>query len=173
MIKNNKTLKLNRGTTLIEVLLYIVIASILLGVISAFTFVLLSSRVKNQTISEVNSQGVFISEMIERTIRSGEAVNTPLIGTSSETLSVDVLNSSLDPTIFSLSSGVLYVKEGFASNIALSNSKVVISNLIFRNLSIPSTPGSVHFSFNISHVNNAGRNEFSYSKTFAGSASIR
>ena len=55
----------------------------------------------------------------------------------------------------------------------ISSSRVNVSNLIFSNLSRNNTPGLVSIQFDISHVNPGNRNEFSFEKTFYGSASLR
>lgn len=67
----------------------------------------------------------------------------------------------------------IQAQEGVAAAVELSSSKVQISNLTFTNLSRSSTPGIVQFSFIVSRVNNAGKNEYDYQKTFTASAALR
>ena len=50
----------NKGFTLIELLLYVSIASTVLLASTVFFHMLLESRVKNQTISEVEQQGLLV-----------------------------------------------------------------------------------------------------------------
>jgi len=50
---------------------------------------------------------------------------------------------------------------------------VTVSGLTFQNLSRSATPGTVRIQFTLTHVNPAGRNEYSFAKTFIGSATLR
>jgi len=101
MIKTKKNL--NQGFTLIELLLYVGIASIILIVTTLFLGVLLESRVKNQAISEIEQQGLQLMQIITQTTRNAENISSPTAGNSSSTLSLDVINTSKDPTVFDLS----------------------------------------------------------------------
>ncbi len=71
------------------------------------------------------------------------------------------------------SSGVMQIKEGLANNVPLTNSKVEISNLTFKNLTRSGTPGVVQVSFTIYRVNPNNRSEYDYQKTFTGTAALR
>jgi Tfp pilus assembly protein PilW len=161
------------GFTIIELLLYVAISSIILLVSSLFFLTLLEARTKNQVIAEVEQQGIQIMQIITQTIRNADTINSPTIGTSGASLSVNTTISSTTPSVFDLSSGVIRIKEGTNAVINLSNSKVVVSNLSFSNLSRASTPGVIKISFTISAVNNSNRNEYSFSSPFVASASLR
>jgi prepilin-type N-terminal cleavage/methylation domain-containing protein len=171
--KTQKSPQLNHGFTLIELLLYIAVASIILLVSTLFLFSLLESRVKNQTIAEVEQQGLQVMQVITQTIRNAEAVNSPAQGTSASTLSLDVVNATFDPTVFNLSSEVMNIKEGTNAAISLTNSRVIASGLSFQNLSRANTPGTVRVQYTLTHRNPDGRNEYSFAKTFVGSATLR
>ncbi len=164
---------LHPGFTLIELLLYVAISSVLLLVISAFLSSLLQSRVKNQTIAEVEQQGVQVMQIISQTIRNAKDINSPTQGTSASSLSLDVITGANNPTVFDLSSGVVRIKEGVATAIALTNSRVTASGLSFQNLSRSNTPGTVRISYTLTHLNPSGRNEYDFTKTFIGSATLR
>lgn len=163
----------NHGFTLIELLLYVSILGAMILSVSAFLPLFMESRVKNQTISEVEQQGVQMMQATIQTVRNATTINTPTQGLSSTSLSVNVADSAKNPTIFDLSSGVIRMKEGGGSPVSLINSKVVVSNLSFQNLSRTDTPGTVRIQFTITHVNPEGRQEYNFSKTFYGSATLR
>lgn len=165
--------KHTRGFTLIEMLLYIALASILLVVATMFTALILEARIKNQTIAEVEQQGQYIARLITQTIRNAEEVTTPGVGSNSTSLVLDVVAASNDPTTFSLSSGVVRIQEGGSTAVPLSNDRVVVSNLVFYNYAGTNAPGIVRFSFTVTHANPEGRNAYSFTKTFYGSAATR
>lgn len=164
---------MKKGFTLIELLLYVAISSVLLLVISAFLSSLLQSRIKNQTIAEVEQQGVQVLQMITQTIRNAQSITSPAQGISSSSLTLDVVATTSDPTIFDLSGGAIRIKEGAASAIPLTNSRVTASALTFQNLSRSDTPGTVRIQYTLTHLNSSGRNEYDFTKTFVGSASLR
>lgn len=164
----------NRGVTLIEVLLYVSISSLILLVTSVFLSVLVQSRIKNQTIAEVEQQGLQVMQMITQIARNAEAITTPSQGASASSLTLDVVTIADDPTIFDLASGVLQSKEGVAAPVPLSNSRVIASGLLFSNMSRASTPGTIRIQFTLTHIASPeGRNEYNFSKIFIGSATLR
>lgn len=170
----NKNLKSNSGYTLMELILYISLFSIMIAGISISFSLFFDSKIKNQTITEVDQEGAQVLEIITQTIRNANNVNSPIIGSSDGTLSLGVDNIVLNPTIFSLSGGEIKVTEGLNPEISLTNNlRVVASDLLFENLSRNLTPDIISISFTLTHLNPNGRNEYDYSKTFYGSASLR
>lgn len=162
-----------RGFTLIELLLYIALASIILGAISVFMSNMLSARIKNQTIMEVENQGLLISRRIEQAIRNAESINSPSAGTSASPLSLAMASSTINPTVFSASGNALGVQEGAGAFTPLTNGRVKITGLNFINTGLADTPGSIKFQFTLSAVTSSMRYEQDYSRIFYGSASLR
>ncbi len=142
-MKNNR-----KGFTLIELLLYVSIVGAIIFSVAGFLSLLMQSRVKNQTIAEVEQQGVSVMQIITQTGRNATDINFT--------------------TAFDLSSGT--IRE---NTIALTSSRVTASGLTFTNLSRTGTPGTVRVQFTLTHINPSGRNEYDYAKTFYGSASRR
>jgi Tfp pilus assembly protein PilW len=162
-----------KGFTLVELLLYVAVSSTLLLVTSLFLQTLLESRIKNQTITEVEQQGLQIIQAITQTLRNADSVSAPGQGTSAASLTLATYTPGLNPTVFDLSGGTIRVKEGAAAAIPLTNARVTASSLLFSNLSRTGTPGVVRIQFTLSHVNPSGRNEYAYSRSFVVSASLR
>ncbi len=163
----------SKGYTLIELLLYVGISAGVLLVSTFFLQALLESRIKNQTIDEVEQQGLQVIHLITQTIRNAENITAPTTGNSSSSLTLDVSDIVDDPTIFDMASSTIQITEGSGSAISLTNSRVTASSLLFENLSRSDTPGSIRVSFILTHVNVSGRQEYEFSKTFYASASVR
>ena len=168
-----KNLHSSQGFTLVELLLYVGISSVILLVTSLFLSALLSSRVKNQTIAEVEQQGVQVMQMMTQTLRNADTINAPSIGVSAAELSINTYTGANNPTIFDLASGVMRMAEGSNPVIPLTNSRVTASGLNFQNLSRTGTPGTVRIQFTLTHINPDGRNEYAFSKIFYVSATLR
>ena len=169
----NYQLQTSKGFTLIELLLYVGIASIMLLITSLFLSTLLQSRIKNQTIADVEQQGLQVMQIITQATRNAESITAPSTGASASSLTLDVLTGVSDPTVFDLSNDVIRITEGASSAIPLTNSRVTASGITFQNLSRSATPGTIRIQFTLTHINPAGRNEYNFAKTFIGSATLR
>jgi type II secretory pathway pseudopilin PulG len=93
------------GYTLIELLLYVVLVGALLTSVTYFFGTVVDARVKNQTILEVNDQGMAIMDSMTQTIRNATSVTSPTIGTSAASLTLAVPTGVLSPTVFSSTGG--------------------------------------------------------------------
>lgn len=162
-----------KGFTLIELLLYTSITGLIILSISILWSIVMQSRLKNQTIAEVEQQGIQVMQIITQTARNAESITSPASGISSSSLTLDVVNAGSDPTIFDLVSGVIRIREGAGNPISLSNSRITASSLNVQNLSRTQTPGTVRISFTLTHINPEGRNEYDFQKTFYATASLR
>lgn len=162
----------SKGFTLIELLLYTAIVGSLLIAVVAFYGLASASRVKNQSISEVNQQAIAAMDLILQTARNASGVTTPAIGASGSSLVLTVPAAAQSPTTFSISGTTLQIVKGPAGPIQLTNSKVQITALNVKNLTQGSRP-HVQVSFTLSRLNNGNRDEFNYQKTFTGSAEVQ
>lgn len=168
-----RRLRTQSGFSLVELLLYLGMTAIILSGVSFFFVSMLQARVKHQTINEVEQQGQQAMATITQTIRNAENITSPATGASAGSLTLDVVSGSLDPTVFDLSGGILRVTEGAGAAQSLTTSAVTASGLTIQNLTRPTTQGVLRVQFTLTKTSTSGRNEFSYSKTFRGSASLR
>ena len=95
----------HRGFTLIELLLYTSIVGSLLLAITGFFGLVLESRVKNQTIIEVDQQGMAALERITQTIRNASSITSPSTGATGSSLTLAMPTAGINPTIFDISGG--------------------------------------------------------------------
>jgi len=166
-------LKNNRGFTLVEVLLYVSIVSVLVLVMSIFLFMLLEAKTKAETIWEVNSEGARVMRIITQIVRNAETINVPVPGASGTIMTLAMNDSSKNPTVFSSSGSNIQIKEGTGATISLTAGKFSISDLVFENLSRTNTPGVVKIMFTMNRKNISGRKEYSFPRTFWGTAGLR
>jgi Tfp pilus assembly protein PilW len=161
------------GFTLVELLLYLAVTSIIVTSVSGFFITMLEARVKFQVMSEVEQQGAQVMQQMTQTVRNGSTITSPTTGATGTGLTITVPTGALSPTVFDLSGGVIRVTEGAGAAEPLTNNRVTASALSVQNLTRPTTQGVVRIQFVITSVNGSGRNEFSFSKTFRGSATMR
>ncbi len=168
VIRKNNT----KAFTLIELVLYLAMISGIMLTISYSLATLLEARIKNQAIAEVNQQGQQVLQIITQISRNSIAIRLPVPQSSSNAMTLTVPNPN-DPTIFTLVSNAIMISEGGGTQIPLTNGRVVVSDLSFRNLTRTNTPGTVKIQFTLTHLNPENRSEYAFSKTFYGTATLR
>ncbi|MFH1142356.1 MAG: prepilin-type N-terminal cleavage/methylation domain-containing protein [Candidatus Uhrbacteria bacterium] len=161
------------GFTLIEIIIYtLIFAIVILGIVSFMLFAT-QSRIKNQVVAEVEQQGTQVMQLITQTIRNGTGINSPTIGSSSNSLSVEVIEAGLDPTVFDLASGVFRITEGAGSATDLTSDQISVTSLNFENNTISGTDDTIKIEYTIEYNNPETDIRYDYSKTFYGSATRR
>ncbi|MBI4239899.1 hypothetical protein HY620_02845 [Candidatus Uhrbacteria bacterium] len=164
---------MKKGFTVIETLLFVAASGTILLVISLFLSLLISARVKGQTISEVEHTGAHIIQSITQSLRNADSVQVPAKGVSGSSLSFTTPVPEKNPSVVDMSGTSLRITEGAQSSLPLSSDRVIVSQLTFTNLGEVSTPDSIRIQFTLSHANPGAKNEYEYSKTFYATASLR
>lgn len=164
---------MKKGFTLIEMILYLAVLSIVLLAFSAFIFMSYTSRIKSTVVAEVEQQGNQTMNIITNNIRGAVSITSPASGSSAASLTLAEYVGANSPTTFALSGNTITMTEGANPAVSITSNRVVASSLSFQNLSRASTPGIVRVSFTLTHVNPSNRGEYIYAKTFVGTASLR
>lgn len=162
----------NNGISLIETVIYIAIFSMIVMTFVSFSSSMTTSRLHNQMALEINGQGSKAIKTITQIIRNADVVNSPTIGNNASSLSLVMHQPEVSPTVFYSSDGILYITEGLGLDIALTNNKVIVSNLLFSNLARPGTSDIIKVNFTLTSAISGGLGG-SYNYTFNGSAQIR
>jgi type II secretory pathway pseudopilin PulG len=160
------------GYTLIELLLYVVLIGTLLTSVTYFFGLAVDARVKNQTIAEVNDQGVAVMDSITQTIRNAISISSPAAAGTASSLTLVVPTGSLSPTVFNLTGSTLQITEGVSSPVALTSNDLQVTNLTFKNLTRSGTNGNVQISFTLARANPNNHNAYDYQKTFTSTAEV-
>lgn len=168
--KNKKVYLLNRqGTSLIEILIYVAIMGILMAAITSFIVSNKKIGDRDEAISEVETQGNEIVEIISQTIRNSSEITGLALGATASQLTVVDNGVTI---IFNLASGKITLKRGGATAVNLNSDQVVVSNLSFKNFG-NATKDSIKFQFEAQYSNPGNKAELNYTKTFFSSASLR
>ncbi len=139
-MKSRKEKLGNSGFTLAEILVVVAIFSVLVGAMGKFFISTLSGRAKIQTHIEAQEQArLAASHIVYEMRRANGIAGTSVFGTNLATVSssLDLTMSvgSRSPTSFSVTSGILYIKQGTNAKVALTSNDVSVTNLTFTNLS--------------------------------------
>ena len=170
MIINN-ICKKKKAFTLTETILYMSLFVAIFAALFASLNIFYSNKIKNRTILEVEQQGQIISMLIGQEIRNAQSIISPVAGVSANTLILEHLDILKSPLSFYLLNNKLMIDEN-GSSFNLSNSNVVVGNLIFENNSVINEAQSISFSFDISYDSNVSRNEYKYNKSFSSTVNL-
>jgi type II secretory pathway pseudopilin PulG len=174
MLKVPKVREKKRGFTLIEFLIYSVIVSFIVGSLVLTGVNIMQARARINITEEVNHNARAILNMITNHIRQAEGVIYPAPGDSGNYLSLEMPISDFSPTIFEVDeNGTLMVrrKDDVASSI--TSETVIVSDLVFTNLSYTDTPGTVKIVITIEYSNLSERTEYDFEKIFYTTENIR
>jgi hypothetical protein len=154
------------GTTLIELILFLAILSMVMGMILPILFSATENRLLQQTISTVEQNGAQTMQVILLRARQAERVLSPAMGQTGSVLALQMGSGSVNPTIIGISSGSLVVIQ-MATKQIISSSQVAITDFVIRNTSTSSTRQSVMISFKVSRTIRL-QQPHSYGRVFVG-----
>lgn len=171
-MKINKKL---RCFTLLEILLYIAMASIITLSIAVLVTDVLQLREKNRAILEVETQGTLLMQNLTQTIRNARSVTYPLIQSSSQVLEISSDDAPANPTIFEATGDSIGIKQaGQVVATPLLSEKVAIKDVSFENLSDnPDKPDSIKINFTLYYKTNEARGGYDYEKKFYSTTTVR
>jgi hypothetical protein len=119
------------------------------GVIIAVLVSSNEQRVRQQIIASVEQEGMQLTRILTRRIRSAERVLAPAIGATGSILTLQMADEAQNPTIIALQSGALIVIEHDTRRV-MSSDRITISNLSSANTSATASRPSVSLSFVVS-----------------------
>ena len=133
------------GFTLIELIVYSALVSILLVTTMRVTLMLFDSRSKTQTVGMMQKQLRFAMDRMSNTIRGATAIayGSSEFSTDTGQIGLTLSDTALSPTMLSVANGRLQVQEGSAAPQDLTGTGVVVDILRFTDLSASSTNGTV------------------------------
>ncbi len=165
--------KKNNGFTLVELLVYFGILVLLLLIIGTILFNVIQSKTKLETVQETSQNARTVMELISDRVRNAQSVTSPAQGASGAGLTLVMADATKNPTIFSVSSGKLQIKEGSGATTTVSSDNVTISSILFSNVSYSGQPGSVRIQMTISSSDTTGRREYTNQETFYTTVTTR
>lgn len=142
----------------------------MVGSMSLFVNMSIYSRVKGQVIGDVEYSGAFALDTINYNIKNAKSITAPTVGVSNNSLTLTDFNS--DVISFRLNSGKIEMQVNSGAYQAITPNKISVNNLSFTNNAVLSGD-SIETEFDMSYINNSGRNEYTFSKNFKSSTSLR
>ena len=129
----HKDLKKQKGFSLIELILYLGLLSLLFSVLFVFFQQEIYLKAKINDKIEMVDNGQFALNKIVWFLQQAESVNTPAMGQSQNTLSLNLADQTQTPIEFFVENNILLIKIGNSQIQALTNSRVKVSKVTFTN----------------------------------------
>jgi len=169
-MKSIKFLKSGAGFTLIELILYVALVTIVLSALVPFAWNMVQTGVKSAVAQEVNANARYISERIKYEIRSATGINS----VTSSSISLSTSTAGTNPTIIDLTGGNIRIKQGADSAVNLNSTNIVINNLTFTNYtSSDNKTKHIQFTMTIAASFAAARQEYQDSVVVESSSEVR
>ncbi len=129
------------GFTLIETLIY----SALITLITTFSILavyqLIDASDRGENLEQLNENQRFLEQKIYWTLQSVSSINSPAIGATSTTLSVDKIGFAENPVVIDTLSDTARIKRGVeAANLITNDSYVAVRDLAFHQFNFSGKP---------------------------------
>lgn len=162
--------KRQTGFTLLELILYISIVTIIMAALIPFAWNVIASGTKSSTQQHIFSQARFVSEKIKWEIRNANDINS----VSATSISLATSNPATNPTVVDLNGGQIRITQGADSPVFLLSNNTVADSLAFTDLS--SNDGNskhIQFSFTIKSDYSSTGHEYQETTSVRSSAELR
>jgi type II secretory pathway pseudopilin PulG len=140
-----------RGSTLIELLIYMVLIGIVIGAVLPLLFMASEDRLLQQTISVVEQNGTQVMQDVTLRIRNSERIVSPTLGHTGSVLVLQTASGSTNPTVIGWNSGVLLIVESTHVQ-AITSSQIAVVDFLVRNTSTSASHQSAEISFHLSRT---------------------
>jgi len=133
------------GFTLLEMIIYIGISSVVLVALLNVMLTIFSTRSKTEAGAEVQQNLRYGVQRITVTARNALGVNTgaSTFGSANGVLSFAMSGTTLNPTVYSLCGTQLCIKEGVSATVAVTASGALIDEFRLTNLTGSPAPATV------------------------------
>ena len=172
----NMKFKIKSGFTLLEILVYIAVFSIIIAVLTSFIVWATHSNIKAQAMRETLNNVRDVMETMVYEIRNAQGVYLPT--TTSSQLSLETIlylpvgETSTYIDFFLCGNQICFKKE-FQAPVPLTSSQVEIKNLSFSQISTSTTSPSIQIGVRAEYKNPQGLSEYRASVAVTSTASLR
>lgn len=134
-----------RGFTLVELLLYSAIVTVVGGLLTGVLVTSIRTQNKDASKNEVTQQLDLVLNTVQRLVRESSLIESTYEGSATTTacsqfctLKLRMENTALDPTIIRSDANGVYVRQGTSTNeeVPLTSDEVVINTMLFNKIEV-------------------------------------
>lgn len=181
MIMNTLKKKIKqKGFTLVEMLVYVSVLTVISVAIVSFLFWAIKTNAKSRTMAEVSDNARRAMETMVYEIRQATGVYTPTSAFDANPgqLSLETKINPRDNETktyedFYLADGKLYLKKEGISPEQITSDQVRVSNLIFKNIGSSGNLANIQINLQVEDNDSSGRPEFQAEINLISSATLR
>lgn len=129
----NRLLHTKKGFTLIEVILYIAVFTIVAALMVVILTTALQVGSRESSSAEVSAQLHFATQTIQRLVRASSNIDIQA-GIPTSLLRLRMPDPNQDPTVISLSGTTILMKQGSSPTSSITTSRVVVDSLSFEKI---------------------------------------
>lgn len=164
---------IEKGSTLIELAIYLGLASgILLGV-GVVAMNVLDEGAKGDAIAEVRYGASYALGAVVESVRAAQSVSFPLAGATGTSIFLVGTSSSTDPIEITYATGTLMLRAGTSSPYAIIPNTIRAENVVFEHLAGPFRKSSIRMTITLSAADADAAQQFQYRETFTRAATVR
>lgn len=146
-----------QGFTLIELILYVAIVTIMLSALTPMALNVIKGGVQSSTQQELYSQARYVSERIKYEIRNANGINS-LTATA---ISLAKTDAAVNPTVIFLTSGKITITQGVSAAVNLNSNDTTITSITFTDYtSSNNKTKNIGFVFTIDDAYGSSQTEF-------------
>lgn len=136
-----------KAFTLIELIFYFTILSLILGAMISFSVQILSSGKKSDNLHELQSNMDYVTGRIISNIQmaSGLDIVNSIFASDNGKLVLNVIESAKSPTSFYLQNGYAYMKQGANDPVKISSDSIRVTKFRFERGVTPKVPDQIIF----------------------------
>lgn len=140
-----KSITKNRGFTLIEILLYMLIVTIMLFAIMSFAMQVMTVNTKSVNIQEIQTNIDYIGNKFSSSIQSASSIDdgNSIFDNDIGTLSLNMPDLGKSPTAIYLENSEVYLQEGSSQAVKISSDSMKCTQLKFTKIVQAKTPDMV------------------------------
>lgn len=167
------------GFTLVELILYISIVTIMLSALIPFAWNIIQTSVKSSTQEEVSSAGRYLSERLKYEIRNANDLDTANSDfdvnlASNPSAKITLLDTTDTPLVFSVLNGTVGLTRGIWFPVTLNSSNTQVTNLTFTNYtSSDNKTKNIGFTITLTTGTSGQRSEYQATMQLRGNSEIR
>ncbi len=144
---------MKKGFTLIEILIYLALVSLITTIAIASVYPLIDNYYRNQARLDIEGEVNFLMRKINWALMGAYLINQPTAGSTSTTLSINKEGFSQNPIAFDVNNGDFRISLAGAGPIVLNNVNVKIEKAEFEHISQSGLPALVGIELSIKHSN--------------------
>ena len=164
-----------KGFTLMEILVYIGIFTIVMTYIIGFSLEIVRNRIKNEAMQAVEENARFALGRMVQELKEASSVNTgaSVFGVHPGVLTLVMPQAWKNPTVYDVVGGKLRLTYGTNDPVFVTSENLNVKKLKFYNYSVPGYPQNIKIDLTLEYINPEHSAEYSAETSMTTTVTLR